>query len=69
MGDRKTAVVTGAKRGIGQAIAIALAKEGFDIAINVRGSSSVEEGRAVAKECMAFGVDADVFTADVSHFE
>ena len=69
MGDRKTAVVTGAKRGIGKAIAVALAREGFDVAVNVRGSASIEEGRAVAKECMAFGVDADVFTADVSSFE
>lgn len=68
MGENKTAVVTGAKRGIGRAIAVALAKEGFDVALNVRNESSVEEARAVMKECMAQGVDADIFTADVSKF-
>lgn len=65
----KVAVVTGAKQGIGKAIAVALAKKGFDVAINVRGESSIEAARAVAKECMAFGVDADCFTADVASFE
>lgn len=65
----KVAVVTGAKQGIGKAIAVALAKKGFDVAINVRGESSIEAARAVVKECMAFGVDADCFTADVASFE
>lgn len=69
MGNNKTAIVTGAKRGIGRAIAVALAKEGFDVALNVRGESSVEEARAVMKECVALGVDADIFTADVSKFD
>lgn len=69
MAENKTALVTGAKRGIGRAIAVALAKEGFQIALNVRGESSVEEARGVMKECMACGVDADIFIADVSKFE
>lgn len=68
MGNR-VAVITGAKQGIGKAIAIALAKDGFDVAINVRGESSVEAARAVIKECMSFGVDGDCFTADVSDYE
>lgn len=69
MAETKTAIVTGAKRGIGRAVAVALAQEGFQIALNVRGESSVEEARAVMKECMACGVDADIFTADVSKFD
>lgn len=34
MADRKKALVTGASHGIGQAIAVALAKAGYDVAIN-----------------------------------
>ena len=33
MSERKTAIVTGASRGIGKAIAIKLAKSGYNIAI------------------------------------
>lgn len=36
MADQKTAFVTGASRGIGKAIAIALADAGFDVAITAR---------------------------------
>jgi NAD(P)-dependent dehydrogenase (short-subunit alcohol dehydrogenase family) len=41
MTDRKTAFVTGASRGIGKAIAVSLAKAGFDVAITAR---TVEPG-------------------------
>ena len=34
--ERRTAVVTGASRGIGKASAIALAQKGFDVAITAR---------------------------------
>ena len=34
MSDRKVAFVTGAARGIGEAIALRFAKEGYDIVIN-----------------------------------
>lgn len=64
----KVAVVTGAKQGIGKAIAIALAKDGFDVAINCRNEDSVAAAREVAKECMQYGIDADCFVADVSDF-
>lgn len=64
----KVAVVTGAKQGIGAAIAIALARDGFDVAVNFRGEGSIEAARSVAIECIALGVDADCFAADVSSF-
>ena len=41
MADRKTAFVTGASRGIGKLIAVALAQAGFDVAITAR---TVEPG-------------------------
>ncbi len=59
----KTAIITGAGRGIGAAIARRLAKDGFNIAINELTSGS---GDAVAEECRAFGVRAECYTADVS---
>ena len=64
----KVALVTGAKQGIGRAIALALAQEGFDVAVHCRGEASVEAAKAVVRGCRAYGVDADCFTADVSQF-
>ena len=36
MSERKVALITGATRGIGKEIALELAKNGFDIAVNYR---------------------------------
>lgn len=69
MANKQTAIVTGAKRGIGRGVAVALAKAGFDVAVNVRDESSIEEAKQVVRDCMAHGVDADIFVADVSDFE
>jgi 3-oxoacyl-(acyl-carrier-protein) reductase len=62
--DNKTAIVTGAARGIGRAIALTLAREGADVAINYR--SSEAEARAVAEEIEALGRKAMSVRADVS---
>ncbi|MGN0679040.1 MAG: SDR family NAD(P)-dependent oxidoreductase, partial [Oscillospiraceae bacterium] len=59
----KTAIITGAGRGIGAAIAKRLAKDGFNIAINELTPGS---GDAVAEECRAFGVKVECYAADVS---
>lgn len=64
----KVAIVTGAKQGIGRAIAVALAKDGFDVAINARNEQSAAAAREVVAECIKYGVDADCFIADVSDF-
>ena len=42
----KTALVTGAGRGIGKAIAIALAKEGMNVVVNYNGSADKAEETA-----------------------
>lgn len=65
----KTAIVTGSGQGIGAAIALRLAKEGYNIAVHCRTPQSCEEkGEAVAKACREFGVEAQCFAADVSDY-
>jgi NAD(P)-dependent dehydrogenase (short-subunit alcohol dehydrogenase family) len=61
----KVALVTGASRGIGKAIALALAGEGADIALNC--SKSVAEAGGVAREIEALGRRATVVQADVAN--
>lgn len=59
----KTALVTGAARGIGRAIALGLAREGCQVAI----ADLLEaEGRAVAAEVEALGVKALALRVDVT---
>jgi 3-oxoacyl-[acyl-carrier protein] reductase len=60
----KNALITGAGKGIGRAIAVALAKEGVNVALLARTTSQLEE---VAAEAKSHGVHASVVTADVTN--
>jgi 3-oxoacyl-[acyl-carrier protein] reductase len=62
----KVALVTGAGKGIGRAVAIALAQEGVHVGLLARTESQLRE---VAKEIEALGVKAAVVTADVANRE
>ncbi|SMO96838.1 SDR family oxidoreductase [Paracoccus laeviglucosivorans] len=58
-----TALVTGGAQRIGREIALALARQGHDIAIHC--GRSVAEAEATAAEIRALGVRAQVFQADL----
>ena len=63
----KTALITGAARGIGRAIAVKFASEGADVAFTVRKISKTEED-ALA-EISAFGTKVRMCVADASDFK
>lgn len=63
----KTAVITGASRGLGEAIAKKLASMGADIAVIYSGRD--ETAQAVCNACVQeYGVRADSYKCDVSDF-
>ncbi len=62
----KVALITGASQGIGQAIALQMAKEGYDIVINYIGDDT--PALDTAKQCEAFGVKTLCINADVTDF-
>lgn len=64
---RKVALVTGGSRGIGAAIAIALAEEGADVGISY--VSSPEKAQAVVAQIQGKGVRAAAFKADQADAE
>lgn len=64
--EGRTALVTGASRGIGRAIALALAEEGADVAINY--VSNEAAAGAVVEEIQALGRKGMLARADVGDF-
>lgn len=60
----KYALVTGGSRGIGRGIALSLAKQGANVAINC--TSSVDKAHDVVKEIKKIGKDSFVVQGDVS---
>src|SRR5262245_48954686 len=64
--EGRKAVVTGASRGIGRSIALALADEGADVAVNYVSSESAAQ--AVVREIEKRGRRAFAVRADVSDF-
>ena len=65
--DGKRALVTGASRGIGRAIALRLAAEGASVAVNYH--SGADEAASVVSEITASGGSAIAFQASVASAE
>ena len=63
----KTALITGATRGIGRAIALAFAAEGADVAFTYR--SQHEAAQSLVAEIEALGVKAKGYPSDAASFE
>ncbi|RDI95975.1 bifunctional dihydropteridine reductase/dihydrofolate reductase TmpR [Meiothermus sp. QL-1] len=64
---RRAALVTGSARGIGRAILLALAEQGFDVAVHYR--KSAEEAEATRREAERLGVRAIKVQGDVTRPE
>lgn len=63
----KTALVTGATRGIGRAVALKFAAEGADVAFTYR--SQHEAAQSLVAELEGMGVRAKAYTSDAASFE
>ena len=64
--EKKTTLITGASRGIGRGIAMALAKQGSDVAFTYL--SSPEKAAELEKELVAFGVKAKGYKSDAANY-
>ncbi len=65
--ERRNALISGAGRNIGRAIALELARRGCNVVVNTRADRAAAEG--VAGELRALGVEALVAVADVGRAE
>ena len=66
--EGKTAIVTGAARGIGEAVAIKLAEQGANIAFTYVSDSSAEKAKALEEKLIASGVKAKSYQSNASDY-
>ena len=65
--EGKVALVTGATRGIGKAIALMFAQQGADVAFTFRSSAAAAE--QITQELESYGVKAKAFASDAASFD
>ncbi|MBS1564256.1 MAG: 3-oxoacyl-[acyl-carrier-protein] reductase [Bacteroidetes bacterium] len=66
--DNKVAIVTGAARGIGEAIALKLAEHGAHIAFTYVSDSSADKAKALEAKLQALGVKAKAWKSNAADF-
>ncbi len=66
--EGKTAIVTGAARGIGEAIALKFAEHGANVAFTFVSDSSKEKARALEGKLTAMGVKAKAYQSNAGNF-
>ncbi|WP_457610135.1 3-oxoacyl-[acyl-carrier-protein] reductase [Lutibacter sp.] len=64
--ENKTAIITGATRGIGKGIAVAFAKQGANIAFTF--NASVEAAKELEKELESYGIKAKSYQSNAANF-
>ena len=65
--ENKTALITGASRGIGSGIALEFAKQGANVAFTF--NASVEAARELEKELEGHGVKAKGYQSNAADFD
>ncbi len=66
--EGKTAIVTGAARGIGEAIALKFAEQGANVAFTYVSDSSTEKAQDLEKQLIALGVQAKAYQSNAKDF-
>ena len=66
--EGKTAIVTGAARGIGEAIAIKFAEQGANVAFSYVSDSSAERARLLEEKLTGLGVKAKAYQSNAGNF-
>ena len=66
--EGKTAIVTGAARGIGEAIAIKFAEQGANVAFTYISNGSAEKAAALEQKLLAMGVKAKAYQSNAADY-
>jgi len=66
--DGKNAIITGAARGIGEAIAIKFAEQGCNVAFTYVSDSSAEKAKALEEKLTGMGVKAKAYQSNAGDF-
>jgi 3-oxoacyl-[acyl-carrier protein] reductase len=66
--EGKSAIVTGAARGIGEAIVLKFAEQGANVAFSYVSDSSAEKAKALEEKASAFGVKVKAYKSNAGDF-